>query len=54
MLEQIGYKLRWMNECSSAFADTSKIKGVTVEINREIVILWLNLIMFFRLQSSGK
>lgn len=54
MLEQIDYKLRRMNECSSAFADTNKIKGNTVEINCEIVSLWLNVIMFFRHQSSGK
>ncbi|KAL8896345.1 MAG: hypothetical protein Q9207_007750 [Kuettlingeria erythrocarpa] len=53
MLEQIGHKLRRLNECSSAFSDTSKIKGDTVEINREIVILWLNIIMFFRTQSQS-
>ena len=53
MLEQIGHKLRRMNDCSTSFSDTSKIIGDTVEINREIITLWLNIIMFFRTQSQS-
>jgi len=54
MLEQIGHKLRRMNECSTSFADINRIKGDTVEINRELIILWLDIITFFRSQSFGK
>ena len=36
--------------CRPAVGTTSEIKSDTVEINREIIILWLN-IMSFRTQS---
>jgi hypothetical protein len=44
MLEKIGHKLRRL----TSVRDHSQIKGVAVEINREMVVLWLNIIMTFR------
>lgn len=53
MLEKIGHKLRRLNQCTSSLKDFSEIKGDTLEINREMIILWLNVIMTFRNQEIG-
>ncbi|KAF2116367.1 hypothetical protein BDV96DRAFT_51023 [Lophiotrema nucula] len=53
-LEKIGHKLRTSNECSSNISDIEKVKGDTLEVNKEIVVLWLNIIMTFRNQSHGR
>ena len=53
MLEKIGQELRRMNGCSASISDVAQIKGDTVEINREIIVLWLNVIMVFRTQVFG-
>lgn len=47
-LEEIGHKLRTSNQCKDSITDVGKVKGDTVEVNTEIVILWLNIIMTFR------
>ncbi|KAK1830086.1 hypothetical protein QBC39DRAFT_426826 [Podospora conica] len=47
-LEKIGHKLQVLNECKGVITDFSKVKGETVEVNREIIVLWLNIIMTFR------
>lgn len=54
MLEKIGHKLNRLNQCAISLKDFSKIKGDTTEINREMVILWLNIIMTFRNQEFGE
>ncbi|KAF2753267.1 hypothetical protein EJ05DRAFT_504920 [Pseudovirgaria hyperparasitica] len=51
-LEKIGHKLRTSNDCSDRIIDVEKVKGDTVEVNKEIVLLWLNVIMTFRLQGG--
>lgn len=53
MLEKIGHKLNRLNQCARSLRDFSQIKGDTIEINREMVILWLNIIMTFRNQEFG-
>ncbi|KAI0115622.1 hypothetical protein GGR51DRAFT_503594 [Nemania sp. FL0031] len=53
-LEKIGHKLRASNDCSGNITDFEKVKGDTVEVNKEIVILWLNVIMTFRNQGNGR
>ncbi|KAK6213364.1 putative pfs domain-containing protein [Colletotrichum tabaci] len=52
-LEKIGHKLEVSNDCRDRITDFSKVKGHTVEVNREIVILWLNIIMTFRNEEYG-
>jgi hypothetical protein len=54
MLKEIGHKLRMINECSQSLGGFNKVKAETAEINREIVMLWLNIIMIFRTQSMGE
>lgn len=41
------------NDCKESIADFSKVNGDTVEVNREIGVLWLNVIMAFRNQGCG-
>ncbi|GAW26878.1 putative pfs domain-containing protein [Rosellinia necatrix] len=52
-LETIGHKLRASNDYYGNITDLEKVKGDTVEVNKEIVILWLNIIMTFRSQEPG-
>jgi hypothetical protein len=52
-LEKIGHKLRASNDCKHSITDFSKVMGDTVEVNKEIVILWLNIIMTFRNEGQG-
>lgn len=55
MLEKIGHKLKSLNQCVKSLKDFSQTKGDTVEINHEMVILWLNIIMKFKNQEfDGK
>ena len=53
-LEKIGHKLRTSNDCKHSITDFSKVIGDTVEVNKEIVILWLNIIMAFRNEGQGR
>ncbi len=52
-LEKIGHKLRASNDCKQSIPDPSKVVGDTIEVNKEIVILWLNIIMTFRNEAQG-
>ncbi|KAI0426341.1 hypothetical protein F5Y09DRAFT_334237 [Xylaria sp. FL1042] len=52
-LERIRHRLRASNDCKLESTHFGKIKGDTVEVNREIVILWLNIIMTVRNKSQG-
>jgi len=52
-LDRIGHKLRASNDCKHSITDFSKVMGDTVEVNREIVILWLNIIMIFWNEGQG-
>lgn len=54
MLEQIGHKLKRLHLCSVSLNDYSQIKGDMMEIHREMIMLWLNIIMTFRQQEFGK
>jgi hypothetical protein len=53
-LEKIGHKLRASNDRSPYIPDddSEKVKGDALEVNKEIVILWLNVIMTFRITSD--
>ncbi|KAF2969313.1 hypothetical protein GQX73_g4250 [Xylaria multiplex] len=53
-LDNIGHKLRVSNDCSAGITDVDKVKGDTVEVHKEIVILWLNIIMTLRKEERGK
>ncbi|KAF0329893.1 transcriptional xre family [Colletotrichum asianum] len=53
-LERIGHKLEVSNDCKSCITDFSKVKGDTVEVNKEIIVLWLNIIMTFRNEGLGR
>ncbi|KAI1410375.1 hypothetical protein F5Y13DRAFT_192236 [Hypoxylon sp. FL1857] len=52
-LEKIGHELRDSNNCRDRITDLEKVKSDTVEVNKEIVILWLNIIMTFRNKGQG-
>ncbi|KAI0139030.1 hypothetical protein F4776DRAFT_47404 [Hypoxylon sp. NC0597] len=52
-LEKIGHELRESNNCRERITDLEKVKSDTVEVNKEIVILWLNIIMTFRNKGQG-
>ncbi|CAG8978830.1 hypothetical protein HYALB_00013204 [Hymenoscyphus albidus] len=47
-LERIGQKLKASNDCKGIITDFSKVKGDTVKVDREIIVLWLNVIMAIR------
>jgi hypothetical protein len=53
MLRAISHKIQVLNGCSHSLTDYSVVKGDTVEIHKEIINLWLNIIMIFRNQSLG-
>jgi hypothetical protein len=53
MLRAIGHKIAVLNGCSHFLTDYSVVKGDTIEIHKEIMNLWLNIIMIFRNQSFG-
>ncbi|CAH0056955.1 unnamed protein product [Clonostachys solani] len=52
-LEKIGHRLRDSNDCNKNINDFMKVKGDTVEVNKEIMTLWINIIMMFRNQDQG-
>ncbi|KAI1087828.1 hypothetical protein F5B19DRAFT_46663 [Rostrohypoxylon terebratum] len=52
-LETISVELKHSNECRIKIADPEKIKFDTVNVNKEVVILWLNIIMTFRNEGLG-
>lgn len=53
-LEEIGHKLQILNGCKESISDFSKVRRDTVKVNREIVILWLSIIMTFRNEGYGR
>ncbi|KAK1636213.1 hypothetical protein BDP81DRAFT_489364 [Colletotrichum phormii] len=53
-LERIGHKLEVSNDCKDCITDLSKIKKDTVAVNKEVVLLWLNIIMTFRNKGLGR
>lgn len=54
MLRSIGLKLRVLHEFINILIPTKEeIKSEFLEVNREIVILWLNIIHTFRAQVNG-
>jgi hypothetical protein len=53
MLQAIDFKIAVLNGCSRSLVDHSVVKSDTVEIHKEIMNLWLNIIMIFRNQSFG-
>ena len=50
----MGQQLRRLNECASSLQEVSQIKEDAVEINRETILLWLNIITVFRTQGLGE
>ncbi|KAI0898720.1 hypothetical protein F4806DRAFT_506706 [Annulohypoxylon nitens] len=52
-LESIGLELKHSNECRIKIADPENVKFETVKVNKEVVILWLNIIMTFRNEGLG-
>lgn len=54
MLEDMSHQLRNANECAQYLKTYSQIKGDAVEINREMIILWVRIITVFRTQGSGQ
>ncbi|KAI1097155.1 P-loop containing nucleoside triphosphate hydrolase protein [Jackrogersella minutella] len=52
-LEKIGHELRHSNDCRDKITDLEKVKRDTVEVNKEIVFLRLNIIMTFRNKGHG-
>ncbi|KAM5361674.1 hypothetical protein ACJZ2D_012951 [Fusarium nematophilum] len=52
-LGRIGHKLQTSNMCTEGITDLSKVKGDTVQVNNEIIMLWLNIIMTFRNEAQG-
>ncbi|KAI0104454.1 hypothetical protein F4814DRAFT_430828 [Daldinia grandis] len=52
-LESIGRKLQDSNDCYQRITDSKKVKNDIIEVNREIVILWINIIMTFRNKGQG-
>lgn len=53
-LEKIGHKLRASNEGWDSITDFTKVKFDATEVNRELVVLWLNFIMTFRNQGQER
>ena len=53
MLRSISNKLEKLNEILTTVSDFAKFKAQMVEINREIFMLWLNIIMTFRTADIG-
>lgn len=49
----MSYKLERLNEILTTVSDRGKFKAQVVEINREIFMLWFNIIMIFRTQELG-
>ena len=54
-LDKISHKLRALNDCSIMITteNAEKVKRDTLEVKKEVVILWLNVIMTFRSQGLG-
>ncbi|KAF4458057.1 NB-ARC and TPR domain protein [Fusarium austroafricanum] len=52
-LGNIGYQLKASNMCREIIADVKQVKDDTVKVNKEIIILWLNIIMTFRNEGRG-
>ncbi|KAI0888151.1 uncharacterized protein GGS22DRAFT_185531 [Annulohypoxylon maeteangense] len=52
-LERIGLELKHSNECRNKITDLEGVKSDVVEVNKEVVILWLNIIMMFRNEGVG-
>ncbi|KAI1654754.1 hypothetical protein F4813DRAFT_194925 [Daldinia decipiens] len=52
-LENIGRKLQDSNDCYQRITDSERVKNDMIELNREIVILWINIIMTFRNKGQG-
>ncbi|KAI1458139.1 hypothetical protein F4805DRAFT_474585 [Annulohypoxylon moriforme] len=52
-LERIGLELKHSNECRNKITDPEDVKFDTVVVNKEVVILWLNIIMTFRNEGVG-
>jgi len=53
MLREVSHKLKVLTDVSKSLEDLDTVKGDTVEINQELLKLWLNIIMFFRTQIYG-
>ncbi|OKL62715.1 hypothetical protein UA08_01361 [Talaromyces atroroseus] len=53
MLRSISNKLERLNEILTTVSDFAKFKAQMVEINREIFMLWFNIIMIFRTEDNG-
>ena len=54
MLRAIGDRLRLLNEYLRTILVTHEVKGDAVDVNRAIVILWLNVITMFRTHIPGR
>ncbi len=53
-LDKIGQKLRASDDCKPSIVNFSKVMGDTVEVEKEIIILWLNIVMTFRNEAQGR
>jgi hypothetical protein len=53
MLREVSHRLKVLTDVSKSLEDLDTVKNDTVEINRELLMLWLNIIMFFRTQIYG-
>jgi len=53
MLRAISQKLEKLKEILTTVSDYRKFKAQVVEVNREIFMLWFNIIMIFRTQEMG-
>jgi len=53
MLRAISQKLEKLKEILTTVSDYGKFKAQVVEVNREIFMLWFNIIMIFRTQEMG-
>ena len=53
MLKAISHKLQILNKCSQSLVSYHDVKEDTLYINRDIVVLWLKIIMVFRDPESG-
>jgi len=56
MLKQIGHRLRRLNQCATSLTsgDYVQVKLDMLEIHREMILLWLNIIMTFRTPDLGE
>jgi hypothetical protein len=53
MLKAIGHRLQLLNVYLAAIVVTHGVRGDALEVNRVIIILWLNIIGLFRNQVIG-